>query len=79
MMAELDTVVLSMLCNRTKCVRFAPTGLQWAAASTQGLLLYSLDDSLTFDPSELDLDITPANTEKAIADKAYSRALTVRC
>ncbi|BGP39918.1 U3 snoRNP protein [Rhodotorula kratochvilovae] len=50
---------------RTKCVRFSPTGRSWAAASTEGLLIYSLDDSLAFDPFELDVDITPA----AVADE----------
>ena len=56
------------LAVRSKCVRFSPTGLQFAAASTevsgavtstllilreQGLLVYSLDSALAFDPSEL--------------------------
>ena len=27
------------LVARTKCVRFSPTGLQWAAASTEGLVM----------------------------------------
>lgn len=29
---------------RTKHLRFSPTGRAWAAASTEGLLIYSLDD-----------------------------------
>lgn len=44
---------------RTKCVRFSPTGRSWAAASTSGLLIYSLDELATFDPTDLDMDLTP--------------------
>lgn len=44
---------------RSKCVRFSPTGRSWAAASTSGLLIYSLDEQATFDPSDLDLELTP--------------------
>ncbi|PKI85088.1 U3 snoRNP protein [Malassezia vespertilionis] len=44
---------------RSKCVRFSPTGQTWAAASTSGLLLYSLDDQTTFDPTDLDMELTP--------------------
>jgi periodic tryptophan protein 2 len=50
----------------TRCVQFSATGRQWAAASTEGLLIYSLDDSMTFDPFDLDVDITPANTVKLL-------------
>lgn len=138
-----------VLSTSTKCVRFSPTGLQFAAASTEGLLLYSLDDALIFDPAELgvlfgyaesfigfvvafsdlhssfyrfrrsffstspfafavvsiiafrtlacahwvslagsvgfnafclqtDLDVTPANIERSLANKEYARALLVR-
>ena len=38
---------------RSRCVRFAPTGLQWAAATNEGLLLYALDDDMIFDPTDL--------------------------
>lgn len=44
---------------RTKCVRFSPTGRSWAAASTSGLLIYSLDEAATFDPTDLALELTP--------------------
>ncbi|WVR09619.1 hypothetical protein IAU60_006691 [Kwoniella sp. DSM 27419] len=44
---------------RTSCVRFSATGRSWAAASTEGLLIYSLDESTTFDPFDLSLDLTP--------------------
>ncbi|KAJ2723402.1 U3 snoRNP protein [Coemansia sp. Benny D115] len=45
---------------RTRSLCFAPTGRQWAAATTEGLLIYALDDTLAFDPYELAEDVTPA-------------------
>ena len=58
---------------RTKCVRFSPTGRAWAAASTEGLLIYSVDDSLTFDPFYLDIDLTPQSLLAVLA-KQIGRA-----
>jgi len=63
------------LAVRSKCVKFAPTGQQWAAATTDGLLLFSLDSTLIFDPSELDMDITPANVRMAVEQEDYASAL----
>lgn len=50
---------------RSKCVRFSPTGRSWAAASTSGLLIYSLDEHATFDPTDLDMDLTPQGVRAA--------------
>ncbi|POW07197.1 hypothetical protein PSTT_08455, partial [Puccinia striiformis] len=36
----------------------------WGAASTDGLLLYSLDDTIHFDPFELTIEITPKSIQK---------------
>ncbi|CAM9968623.1 unnamed protein product, partial [Ectocarpus sp. 13 AM-2016] len=44
---------------RSTCVRFSPTGREWAACTTDGLLLYSLDEAAVFDPSDLDETVTP--------------------
>ncbi|TPX32377.1 hypothetical protein SmJEL517_g04533 [Synchytrium microbalum] len=60
---------------RTRCVRFAPTGRSWAGASTEGLLLYSLDETLIFDPYDLDTDITPEAIHTYISQHEYLRAL----
>lgn len=38
---------------RTRCVRFAPSGSQWACATPEGLLIYALDQDATFDPIDL--------------------------
>lgn len=62
---------------RTKCVRFSPTGTSWAAASTEGLLLYSLDDLLAFDPFDLDMELTPASVQATIARREYLTALVM--
>lgn len=50
---------------RCKCVRFSPTGRSWAAASTAGLLIYSLDEDTLFDPTDLDIDLTPQSVRAA--------------
>lgn len=51
---------------RTMCVRFSATGRSWAAASTEGLLIYSLDESATFDPFDLSLDLTPESITQTL-------------
>jgi len=60
---------------RTKCVRLSPTGRAWAAASTEGLLIYSLDDSITFDPFDLSMDLTPQSVIEVLASREYLKAL----
>ncbi|KAJ3139411.1 hypothetical protein HK100_011615 [Physocladia obscura] len=63
---------------RTKCVKFSPSGRTWAAASTEGLLLYSLDDAIMFDPFDLEIDITPESIFEAVSEtKEYLRALVM--
>ncbi|XP_024525039.1 periodic tryptophan protein 2 [Selaginella moellendorffii] len=59
---------------RTKCLRISPTGRSWAAATTEGLLIYSMDN-LVFDPTDLDMDVTPEAINDALESKRYSRAL----
>ncbi|TFK70173.1 WD40 repeat-like protein [Pluteus cervinus] len=62
---------------RTKCVRFSPTGRAWAAASTEGLLIYSLDDTVTFDPFDLEIDLTPQAVVDVLESKEYLKALVM--
>lgn len=47
---------------RTKCLQICPTGRSWAAATCEGVLLFSMDDDLVFDPTDLDVDVTPEVT-----------------
>ena len=60
---------------RTRAVQLSPTGRAFGAATTEGLLLYSLDREITFDPYELDIDITPSTILSAAARKEYVKAL----
>jgi len=66
---------VTRLAVRAMCVRFSPDGRAWAAASTEGLLIFSLDDALLFDPSGLELETTPAAVAEAVRRREFSRAL----
>ncbi|XP_062866597.1 PWP2 small subunit processome component [Trichomycterus rosablanca] len=60
---------------RVPSLRFSPTGRSWAAASTEGLLIYSLDASLVFDPYDLDMDVTPASIRHQLRKKEWTSAI----
>lgn len=60
---------------RTKCLRIAPTGRSFSAATTEGVLVYSVDESFIFDPTDLDIDVTPEAVEAALNEDQPSRAL----
>jgi periodic tryptophan protein 2 len=62
---------------RTNCVRFSATGRSWAAASTEGLLIYSLDESTSFDPFDLTLDLTPESILSTLESGEYLVALVM--
>ncbi|OZJ06598.1 hypothetical protein BZG36_00413 [Bifiguratus adelaidae] len=62
---------------RSKCVRFSPTGRAFAAASTEGLIIYSLDEGLRFDPFDLEIDITPDSVLETLAAKEYLKSLVM--
>jgi periodic tryptophan protein 2 len=61
----------------TAAVRFSPTGREWAAATTQGLQVFSLDDAMLFAPTELDASVTPQAVMRAIESKQFGKALTM--
>ena len=50
-------------------------GRAWAATTTEGLLIYSLDHNLVFDPFDLEMDITPENVHKTLGRGEYSIAI----
>ncbi|KAI7832049.1 quinon protein alcohol dehydrogenase-like superfamily [Kickxella alabastrina] len=54
---------------RTRDVKFSPT------ASTEGLLIYSLDETMVFDPYELDEDVTPDTIRDLSRKGDHLRAL----
>uniref|UniRef100_A0A8C9G8U4 Periodic tryptophan protein 2 homolog n=1 Tax=Pavo cristatus TaxID=9049 RepID=A0A8C9G8U4_PAVCR len=62
---------------RVTCLRFSPTGRSWAATTTEGLLIYSLDAGLIFDPFELDIDVTPSNIRRKLHQKEYTVAIVM--
>ncbi|XP_055975200.1 periodic tryptophan protein 2 homolog [Sorex fumeus] len=60
---------------RVTSLRFSPTGHCWAATTTEGLLIYSLDTQLLFDPYQLDTSVTPARVRTALRQRDFTRAL----
>ncbi|KAF8253141.1 WD40 repeat-like protein [Wilcoxina mikolae CBS 423.85] len=63
---------------RVTGISFSPTGRSFAAATTEGLLIYSLDNTMLFDPFDLDVDVTPATTLYALKEeKDYLKALVM--
>ncbi len=44
-------------------------GRAWAACSTEGLLIYSIDNTAMFDPIDLNETITPLSIRQTLYDK----------
>lgn len=62
---------------RVTSVSFSPTASAFTAASTEGLLVYSVDETLQFDPFDLEVDITPKSTIESLDEKEYLTALVM--
>lgn len=62
---------------RVPAVAISPTGRAFCAASTEGLLIYSLDATVQFDPFDLEIDVTPENTVATMKNKEYLKALAM--
>ncbi|ORY71589.1 WD40-repeat-containing domain protein [Pseudomassariella vexata] len=63
---------------RVSSVGFSPAGTAFCAASTEGLLIYSIDNDLQFDPFDLNMEITPASTLAVLqGEKDYLKALVM--
>jgi periodic tryptophan protein 2 len=62
---------------RSSSLAFSPHARSFCAATTEGLLIYSLDtQALTsFDPFDLDIEITPPTILATLAEKSYLHAL----
>ena len=60
---------------RGNCLCLSPAGDTWAVASTEGVLVYTKDESLLFDPFDLDEDVTPAAVHVALGKREYAKAL----
>ena len=63
---------------RSFSVSFSSTGRSWACATTDGILFYSMDDSLFFDPYQLDFSVTPQNILLVLSKKQFMDALVVK-
>jgi periodic tryptophan protein 2 len=61
----------------TNSLAASPTGRAWSAATTEGLLIYSIDETMVFDPFDLDEDVTPQNILKALKRGEYLKALVM--
>lgn len=62
---------------RVPGVAFSPTGRSFCTATTEGLLIYSLDDMIHFDPFDLDVTVTPKNIVDTLEEKQFLRALVM--
>lgn len=62
---------------RITSINFSPTANAFAAASTEGLLIYSVDSRVIFDPFDLDIDVTPENILHELELKNYLVALVM--
>lgn len=56
-------------------LKFSPNGQQWASATTEGLMIYSLDKGIVFDPYQMSIEVTPKAARTLIREKEYSAAL----
>jgi periodic tryptophan protein 2 len=56
-------------------LQFSPNGQQWAAATTEGLLVYSLDRGIVFDPFQMSMEVTPKAARQLLEDQEYSASL----
>ena len=50
----------------TAALRFSSSGREWAAATTQGLQVFSLDNEMLFAPTDLDVNLTPDAVRAAL-------------
>lgn len=58
-------------------IQFSPTTSSFAAATTEGLLIYSVNQDLVFDPFDLDIDVTPESVLETLKEKDYLIALVM--
>lgn len=56
---------------------FCEIGQAWAAATTEGLLIYSLDIGLMFDPFQLELGITPDTVKETLDKHDYTKGINI--
>ena len=62
---------------KVSALGFSPTGQAFCAASTMGLLVYSTDKGVQFDPFDLEIDATPSAVKTASNNEDYLQALVL--
>ncbi|KAF1813820.1 WD40 repeat-like protein [Eremomyces bilateralis CBS 781.70] len=62
---------------RVSAAAFSPTGRAFCASSTEGLLIYSLDNVIQFDPFDLDVTVTPDSTRAEMEKGSHLKALVM--
>uniref|UniRef100_A0A915KQ32 Small-subunit processome Utp12 domain-containing protein n=1 Tax=Romanomermis culicivorax TaxID=13658 RepID=A0A915KQ32_ROMCU len=60
---------------RVFALQFSPTGRSWIACTTEGLLIYSLDEHILFDPYQLETNITPLKIKSLVINGEFTEAL----
>lgn len=82
--SELKTKRKKMMKAEVKCVHFCPTGRVWGAVTTEGVMVYAEAssagygaDTMAFDPTDLDLEVTPDVALAAARNGEYETALVV--
>lgn len=53
------------------------TGRSWAASTSEGLLIYSLDTTWLFDPLDLDVANTPSAVKQKLKENEYATGIYV--
>lgn len=59
----------------TYCLRFSPTMRSFVAATTEGIMVFSLDNTNNFDPFELDENVSPGSVRSCLENEEYLDAL----
>ena len=62
---------------KTSCIGFSGTGTDFAAVTTEGLLVWSLDSDMVFDPVALTEEVTPSAVASNIAKGLHGQALAM--
>jgi periodic tryptophan protein 2 len=60
-----------------RSILFSPTGRSWSLLTPEGILIYSLDASLLFDPFDLTPDLSAESVRSALHDGKYLHALVM--
>lgn len=62
---------------KTSALQFSPASSAFSIASTEGLLIFSVDSDIHFDPFELDLDVTVESCLRYLDAKEYLHAIVM--